>query len=141
MDAKLTKPFVFVAFLALFLSACAVTPPKPTLDRVFNLPFNKSIGLLMRQAEACWRRTHSWTRDGISVDARKSVSDTVLISVSRFAPDIGIRPAFFQAEVAPTSSGQTQVRVVEGDFALGKHLNLSSDIERWLKGDTSCREL
>jgi hypothetical protein len=131
------------AALVVFVSACAIAPPKPTLERAVEMPFRQSAELMVRQADACWRRGHSWTRDGllVEVERRAPVAGTLLITVSRFAPDIGMRPAFFKMEIEAASATRTQLRVSEGDYAFNSRLNLSGDVERWFAGETTCRPL
>ena len=131
------------AALVLLVSACAVSPPKPTLERAFDLSFKQSVDLMVRQADTCWRRDYSAGRDGILVDVerRAPVAGTLQISVSRVAPGTGVRPAFFKMEIAAASGTRVQVRVSEGDYGSGSRLHLSGDVERWFAGETSCRAL
>jgi len=127
--------------LVLLLSACAVAPPAPTLERSVERPFRQAVELMVRQADACWSRKPSWTQDGILVDVemRKSAVSTLLLSVSKYGPDIGVRPAFFRLEIEAAAPERTLVRAAEGEYAPGARGNYSGDVERWLAGDLTCR--
>jgi hypothetical protein len=131
------------AALVLLVSACAVAPPKPVLERAYDVSFKQSVDLMVRQADTCWRRDYSAGRDGIlvEVERRAPVAGTLQLSVSRVAPGTGVRPAFFKMEITGMSATRTQVRVAEGDYGLGSRLNLSGDVARWFAGDVTCRPL
>lgn len=134
---------LLIASTSAAVAGCAMAPLAPTTDLNVNRP-GKDVALLLEsQARKCWSRRSSMSQDGISVDARRSIAGSYVISAARFARDIGLREPFFVVEVSEDKNGATSVSTREGDYAcslLGScySLNYTGDVKRWLNGDSSC---
>lgn len=126
----------------LFLTGCAFIlppPPEPAPNNtkiISKLSEDDTLTLIHSMAMKCWSRPQALNGDG-----RKVTKISNIISVNRYAFDVGTSPAFFKAEV----SGNT-VSLTESIWGwaglVGSHksiyFNYSSDVNKWLKGSRKC---
>lgn len=133
----MTIIFVFL------ISGCEYMPPKETGEFNSDSEMSKMALLLAGLAKKCWSKKPEMLADGIRIDARMSVNETVIITAHRWAYDIGYREPFFIAKIINDENRST-VTTKEGDYACGfsgcYQLNFTNDLKRWVDGDHSCRK-
>ena len=126
----------------LFLTGCAFilhppSKPAPINTKIISkLSEADTLILIHSMAMKCWSRPQAMNGDGRNVTKINNI-----ISVNRYASDVGISPPFFKANV----SGNT-VSLTESIWGwaglVGSHrpiyFNYSSDVSKWLKGSREC---
>jgi hypothetical protein len=119
-----------------------LAPPTPVIRVDSGMELRQAAELLDAQARKCWQRKASILRNGVLIDSRKTLQDTVRISAVRYGLHIGIQESFVIVEILPSSTG-VFVGVSEGEYEcdIGRgcyKMGLAKDVPRWLSGDLSC---
>jgi hypothetical protein len=136
-QGEVMKSKLFFTGIILTLVGC-VAPPKPTYDYQTSNQSNKEARKIYDVAKKCWSKEFSLFQDKVVVENKVSIDGT-LITARRSAPDIGYQEPFIRVLVSESETG-TDVKVEEGDYAMGSYENLTQDVKRWSKGDLTCNE-
>lgn len=133
-----TRAFVFA--FSLGLSGCALSPPTTTGNFVSNMDEASAMNLIYELATECWARDYSfWKGDALVVEGDLADIRGRVVTVRRSAPDIGYQEPFMLVFIRPGDSG-SQIEAQEGPCAYDCNMNFTSDLDRWLSGDTTCAE-
>lgn len=130
---------LFSASICLVLGGCLIAPVKPVGSITDYRPAKESQAHIFNRAKECWKRKAGLFHDAILV-RYKSFEGNRLIIVSKDARDID-RLEIARFNFLRVSDTETLIEMKEGGYAIGVHLDLSSDVKRWVAGDASCRKL
>lgn len=136
--------YLVLLFSVAFFGGCALMPPTESA-RIKSDRNMKEVALMLEtQANKCWEKGAGLLGDGIRIDSRMSLTNTALISASRWAHDIGEQDDFFVIEVIEDDNQSSTVLVKEGDFACHLtgscyQLGFTNDVKRWVNGELSCK--
>ncbi len=125
-----------VLVMALILSGCMAAPVK-TGEYSSSEARDELAKLIFDKASECWAKDYSLFDDAIVVENKIELRGAV-ITARRSAPDVGYLEPFIIVIVSD-QSGSTEVEVQEGDYALSMRKNFTVDVDRWVKGDLTCK--
>lgn len=141
MDIKvkgLIMKKISVILFTLLIVSCASIPPKAITGEISSKiePIELSF-YLEKQAQKCWGREWGWFGDGVIIDTRIDFRGRV-IEALRYAPDIGLRPAFIELVVVQSGTG-SEVSVVEGGrFNILSEVSMVPEVRQWINGNQEC---
>ncbi len=139
------KAFSAIAVLiVLFFAGCATQPLEPKGQFSSSLNVQQTTELLYQQAVRCWQREQVPTADGIVARLEPLQDGTEqLLTMHRAAAGSVHAQPFFVARVYPDQP--TSVKVAERAYGYGllgvEQLNLTTQLQQWLKGHTECTPL
>jgi hypothetical protein len=136
-QGEVMKSRIFCTGIIFTLVGC-VAPPKPTYDYQTSNQPNAEAKKIYDVAKKCWSKEFSLFQDKVVVENKVGIDGT-LITARRSAPDIGYQEPFIRVLVTESETG-TDVKVEEGDYAMGSYENLTQDVKRWSDGDLTCNE-
>ncbi len=136
--------FVVGILLALLCAGCATQPLEPKGQFSSSLSVQQTTDLLYQQAVRCWQREQVPTADGIVARLEPLQDGTEqLLTMHRAAAGSVHAQPFFVARVYPDQP--TSVKVAERAYGYGllgvEQLNLTTQLQQWLKGQTECTPL
>jgi hypothetical protein len=131
------KNYLIVIFVFI-LSGCTLTPIKQVATIQSETPLPAVSNYLISQAQKCWVRKATWTKDEIRLETMQNQGSYFII-VGRDNSDIPFKP-FMEIKLSTSITG-TEILVKEGSYAYNTYLNLADDVKRWLHSDSSCSEL
>lgn len=128
--------YLLAILIILFLVSC-ISTPKPSGSFGSTSEKTQTARLLYDNAKRCWYKKDSFWVTGIDVTNRIELDGVVITAWITQHDRYNFPLAVIVVADAPTGSS---VRVSEAQMT-DKNLDLTSDIPRWLSGDTSCRPL
>ena len=119
---------------AIILTGC-ITAPVPSGTFQHNLDARATARIIYDTAQNCWNKKATLTANGITVSNRIELDGIVITAWYMQYPDINPFPVAIIT--VSDSPGGSSIRVSEA--RMGN--DLTSDIARWLKGDSTCHKL
>jgi hypothetical protein len=143
-QTSLKGPFFVGFLLALLCAGCATQPLESKGQFPSSLNVQQTTELLYQQAVRCWQRDQVPTSDGIVARLEPLQGGTEqLLTMHRAAAGSVHAQPFFVARIYPDQP--TSVKVAERAYGYGllgiEHLNLTAQLQQWLKGQTECTPL
>lgn len=137
------RQLIASALLFSLIAGCAMAPPRQTANLTVSRSGQYVARMLDRQAQLCWSRAWSFTRDGVKIDERKLASKTYFLSAARLSSRYGPADPFFSLIVKDAANGKASVTLNEGAYACSLvegcfSLGYTQDVKRWLGGNFSC---
>jgi hypothetical protein len=126
--------------LAALLAALAACQSLPTSSGSFasELDSKSTARMIFDHAKRCWDHPATYWSNGISVGNRVELDGIVIYAGSvRFPNDLYI--PLLRVTVGESPAGST-IDVYEAKIG-HRDLALTSDIDRWMSGDMTCRDL
>ncbi len=143
-QTSLIGPFFVGVLLTLLCAGCATQPLEPKGQFPSSLNVQQTTELLYQQAVRCWQREQVPTADGIvaRLEPLQGGAEQLLTMHRAAAGSVHAQP-FFVARIYPDQP--TSVKVAERAYGYGllgiEHLNLTAQLQQWLKGQTECTPL
>lgn len=144
-ESKQLKSFIKNAVIGLIslltVAGCAMQPLQPTGKFTSTLDVPQTTDLLYQQAERCWERQQKPTADGIvaKLEPLEAGAEQLLTIHRAAAGSVNPQP-FFVARIYPDQP--TSIKVAERAYGYGllgvEELNLTAQLQLWLKGQTAC---
>lgn len=133
---RLSRTLFFACGL-LLVGCVVVAPPSPAGLYKYRSGYAAASMFIENQIRKCWVKKATFWSDG-RVYKKTELKSVTLYELRRYASDISNLNPFLLIIITEEEPGIVRISVEEGDYALGSHLGLASDVERWVKGDVSC---
>lgn len=133
----MNKNLIILASL-MFLAACA-TDPNVKTGGVWLARGNliKASQITEDQITKCWVRDHSLISYGITYSRQELPAQTVfeVRRTSAYAKDID---PFLTIRIVDKENEILSIDVSEKEYKVGRVLNLSEDVKKWIHGQRDC---
>jgi len=133
------KPWsVFMFTLLLF--SCTTISVRPTANLIAENSYESTMAMIHENAMKCWSKEYDfWSGDAFLVEKKSFNENAGMVTVRRSAPDIAYQSAFTLVVVRRFEE-KSKVEISEGSCAYNCDMDLTSDVERWINGDHSCKK-